>query len=227
MNTNDENKLTEVVKSGESSQRGGIIGWFCRFLDRYVKETPSAWLVPVVAYLSFLIGMMPGGFTGLLRDPVIAANGTIVGYGLMFFVLSALLVAPIGSLFVYWVNSGITHLFMMIVGGRGFVLTRRFMLYIGVMDTLAIALIALLFVPAVLNPVLMGVMLIMAIPLALAYWVFRYMVAYKGFNHLMGLSVGRFLLGYFVLPIVSIIVVAIFLMLLCGIIMLIASAFIH
>lgn len=204
---NEDNHHVDLVE--EKPDYGqGIMAWYYRFLDSNVKDTPNGWIVPLVAWVTALLSFVPGYIVCLVDADSCAKPGLLISFGAIVLWLGFLgiFAAPFSALFNYWVVGGYKHLFIRIVGGRGYMLTRRLMLYLGFASSMVWFVFGLIYGVASLSDILSTLAFLYLFFAFLAYVWFYYFFAYKGFKHLMGLSVGRFILGYIVLPWVVVVV---------------------
>lgn len=189
----EQNNLPQSGDGGVHHGRsGGLMGWYYGFLDSHVKSTPSKVTVPLFAWLH---GML------LFLQFYLERGGDALSLPML--IAGALLWGIVIGFVFYWVGGAFSYIFVRIVGGKGFMVTRRLLLYFGIMCEV-LYLFSLLLVyfgrsmgDEVLFPVLSPLVTLVGL-------IFLFVLLYKGFKHVMGLSLGQFLLGLIVLPLVVI-----------------------
>lgn len=195
---------------------GRFLERFYDFLDAYVRDTPNAWLLPLLILLNGVLSVgaqiadlvMMQGTTYPMLWKWLEEIGMYDASGMATVKLVSFLtffLAPVIGLLVYWVGGGIAYAGVYLLGYRGFVETRRFVFYfhlalslfmmliVGLMYLMKPIIISAQFAQGAVMIVAAVVMVIMIVTvlgsLFLGYLLF------KGFEYLLDMTMAGFLVA--------------------------------
>lgn len=194
---------------------GRMMEWYYDFLDKYVRETPNGWILPVLILVTGLLGVAGQIFDLTMREGKEYAQfwhalgemgvyDSSQGVSVKLIVFLLFVIAPLLGMVSYWLLGGIAYLGIYLVGYRGFVETRRLVFYLHLGLTLmAVVLVGLLLVclPLALRiesmsmeMTFLGLMLMLFLVVLIVGSVLLGYLLYKGFEYLVGMTVGGFII---------------------------------